>query len=312
MKFSSLVPVNRGKNIPVIDYLVSRFTYFSKDDWLSHLREGKLSIDGTNAREDSLVNGGQCVVYDAGEIIEPPADLSFTILYEDEWLLVVNKPGNLLIHRAGRSFTHNLMFQLRSVHAPAYPEAHSVHRLDRNTSGTVLISKNSEIQATLSSLFREQQIRKQYIAICEGEPRSLPDTICQPIGPSPDTSEGCKFCIDPQGKDAMTRIVSAERLGTNLTLFNLMPITGRTHQLRVHLASIGHPIFGDRTYGSSRSFREFTNDTVQPSEESPFCRHALHCSQLEFYHPWKKTDIICKAELPDDMQKIVERYRGRN
>lgn len=308
MIFSSIVPPQRGGTRPLSDYLAERFTYYDREGWTAQIMAGKLTVDGCNAAPDDLVGAGQTVTYDPGEFEEPPADLSYSIIYEDEWLLAVNKPGNLLIHRAGRSFKNNLMYHLRSVHTPAYPDANSIHRLDRNTSGVVLIARNPRALAEISRQFRSRQIDKIYIALVHGIPAyTTGQIINSPIDKDPDSATGSKFRVDAAGKEAITRIESCEAVGTAFAQLTIKPLTGRTHQLRVHCAHIGHPLVGDQLYGSDRKFptvEGFGTQENRGNECITWSRHALHCARITFYHPFKKGECSIEAPLPADMVEL--------
>ncbi len=300
MKFSSQVRGARRESLPLPDYLADRFTYHDRAAWIEKIAQNRLSIDGCTASIGDTVTPGQTVTYDAGDFTEPPADLGYSILYEDEWILAVNKPGNLLIHRAGHSFRNNLMHQLRFVHSPPYPSACSVHRLDRNTSGAVLVAKTGRLQAELSLQFASRRILKTYLALVHGIPDPGIERIDSPLSKDPSWNAGSRFRIDPGGKEAITLIHDCVPVGEGFAALTLRPLTGRTHQLRVHCASIGHPIVGDRTYGSTIEFESRKGaETGIPGVHHQ--RHALHCSEIRFFHPWLEREFRIEAPVPEDM-----------
>lgn len=298
-----MVPPQQGGTRPLADYLASRFTYYDREGWMAQIAAGKLTVDDSPAGLHDAVGAGQTVTYDAGEFEEPPADLAYSIIYEDEWLFAVNKPGNLLIHRAGKSFRNNLMYQLRSVHTPPYPAANSIHRLDRHTSGVVLIAKTPGHQAAICAQFTSRKINKTYIAIVHGIPPSGGLLIDKPIGKDAGSATGPRFRIDEAGKEAISRIDACEAVGSSFAQLVISPLTGRTHQIRVHCASIGHPIVGDIQYGSDLRFPGRPDAAEVPVTSS---RHALHCMRIRFMHPWKKTECCVEAPLPADMLAIKE------
>lgn len=310
MKFSSRVPAIKGGGALLIDYLVKRFTYHDRSTWIGLIADGRVTIEGHVACINDSVRGGDTVTYDPGDFEEPQADLDYSIIYEDEWLFAVNKPGNLLIHRAGRAFRNNLMYQLRFVHEPAYTTAHSIHRLDRNTSGVVLIARTPENQATMSELFRKRKIHKEYIALVHGTPSPEQWIINKPISCDPSSPIRSKFRVDSSGKEATSHILQCERVGTSYSRLLVAPLTGRTHQLRVHCASIGHPIAGDILYGSdiNTKAREL-KDLHASSFDTTRQRHALHCIRITFHHPWSGKELLIEAPVPEDMiilEKLLE------
>lgn len=308
MKFTSEVPTNVGTHTLLADYLANRFTYFKREMWVDKICSGALMVNGAAATVALIVTGGDTVIYDAGEFEEPAADCNYSILYEDAWLLAVNKPGNLLMHRAGRSFRNNLMHQLRVVHDPPYPTSHSIHRLDRDTSGVVLIAKTTEALAAFSKLFASREIEKSYTAIVHGIPQSVPCVIELPIGKDETSLISYKYCVTQKGKDAITCIESAEPTGANYSLLTIKILTGRTHQIRVHCCSIGHPVVGDKLYGLSEdAYIAWREDPGTLTRDLLLPRHALHCRKLQFVHPFLQETFSVEAPLPNDMLVVKQK-----
>lgn len=293
MRFSSKIPANVHTPIAAVDYLAGRFTYHSKEKWTELIREGRVFVNNILCGENSFVKAGDTVAYEPYDFEEPAANLSYSIVYEDEWMLCVNKPGNLLVHRAGKSFRNNLVYLLRNVNTPPYPNCRPVHRLDRDTSGAVLVAKDAEQGAILGNLFRDNAVTKRYAAVVRGHPNiDTPFCIDKPITADKSATPGnapCKFIVDERGKPASTIIEEIRRLDNGLSLLKVRPLTGRTHQIRVHLASIGFPIVGDKVYGGIDDIRQ-----------------ALHCESLSFPHPHKHIECAITAPLPDDMVSIIE------
>jgi RluA family pseudouridine synthase len=306
MIFSSLVPENIKKGILPPDYLAGRFTYHSREEWCAIVKAGRVLRDGKPLAEDDPVFGGQTISYDAGEFEEPAADLQYRIVYEDEWLLGIDKPGNLLVHRTGKSVRNNLIYQLRWVHVPAFPTAHSVHRLDRDTSGVILVAKDDGAGAAFGRMILAGGLGKTYRAVVMGRPS--PQEIDLPIGKLGHEGTYSKFCIDKSGKNAVTHIVEAKPVGADCSLLTIEPVTGRTHQIRVHLAAIGAPIVGDRLYTlSDAEYRAWLENPGTVTGRFPISRHALHCERLQFVHPYTKKECSIEAELPTDLQELIDR-----
>jgi len=293
MRFASKIPDNAKTPIAAIDYLAGRFTYHNKEKWAELIREGRVFVNDALCGEDSRVTAGDTIAYAPREFEEPAANLSYSIIYEDEWMLCVNKPGNLLVHRAGKSFRNNLVYLLRRANTPPYPNCHPVHRLDRDTSGAVLFAKEAEQGAVLGNLFRDNLVTKRYTAVvCGYADIETPFSIDKPIAPDPNAKIGdspCKFMTDETGKPARTIIEEAKRCNNGYSLLTVRPLTGRTHQIRVHLASIGLPIAGDKIYGG----------------DSEVKRQALHCGSLSFTHPYTNIECTITAPLPEDMMSMV-------
>ena len=308
MNFSSMVPSVFKPGTPLIEYLAARFTYHSREEWVARVAEGRIARAGVVLRGCDTVSPRDVVSFDPGEFEEPAANLAYRIVYEDEWLLGIDKPGNLLVHRAGKSVKNNLVYQLRFVHVPPYPDAGSVHRLDRDTSGVLLVAKNAAACSAFGQTLLGGRIRKTYRAIVEGMPE--PQEIALPIGKLAVEGIDYKFGVDQSGKSAHTVIVDSQKVGPRHALLTVRPVTGRTHQIRVHLAAIGAPIVGDKLYGLSAA--EYLAWRENPSAYGPlpFYRHALHCASLSFVHPFTQKECSVEAELPEDMRELMEKLKG--
>jgi RluA family pseudouridine synthase len=288
MRLSSKIPDNIRTPITAADYLAGRFTYHSKEEWEALIRDGRVFVNGVPPPEPAIVKAGDAVAYEPEEFEEPEADLSYSIIYEDDWAFCVNKPGNLLVHRAGKSFRNNLVYQLRNAHTPPYPDCRPAHRLDRGTSGAVLFVKTAEHGSAFGNLFRDNLAVKRYAALVRGYPNiKTPFSIDKPIARDESATPGnspCKFRVNENGKPASTIIERVQRHSNGFSLLSIRPLTGRTHQIRVHLEHIGFPIIGDTVYGGD-----------------DFFRLALHCESLSFTHPYTNSPCTITAPLPFDL-----------
>ena len=311
MIFTSTVPTNVKAAKEIVAYLSDRFTYFSRVQWMEKIVAGKVAIEGVIANCADIATPGAQVTYDAGEFEEPPANLNYRIIYEDEWLLGVDKPGNLLVHRAGRSFKSNLIYQLRAVYAPSFPNAHSTHRLDRDTSGVVLIAKNSDACTVIGNQFASGAMDKEYLAVVKGKPCLQGKEISMPIGKDQDSAISYKYKADPEGKSALTLVEECNSVGNDHALLRLRPLTGRTHQLRIHCLMIGHPIVGDKLYTMDEtSYMQWRDDPEKFPGTMDFYRHALHCKSIGFVHPYTKNYCKIEADLPDDMRTLITKLEA--
>jgi len=205
------------------------------------------------------------------------------IIYEDADLLVVNKPPGLIIDRDRNPQELENYFV--------------VHRLDKDTSGLLVVAKTAEAAENLKKQFKERRVKKGYLALVHGEVEPSSGMIDKPIGRSP---KGVgKFAIVEGGREAVTKyvvagLVPAERKAP--TLLDVQPLTGRTHQIRVHLKSIGHPIIGDKIYASRRQQKE---------DEKIIQRQFLHAYRLGFEHPRTGEWLRFEVGLPEDLQKVL-------
>ena len=244
-----------------------------------------LLVNGKPFRVTSILRKGDEVVLtlpDSGSAVPNP-NLEVETIYEDEDIIVFNKPPFMPVHESLNHFDDTLA----NFFAAKCPDCtyRAINRLDKNTSGLCLIAKNQLSAANLSAA-RGNLPKKKYLAVACGKITGNGEII-QPIA-RPDPNE-IKRAVAPDGQHAHT-LYKAVSGNSEFTLLELELLTGRTHQIRVHLAHIGHPLVGDEMYGT-------------PSEL--ISRHALHCSELTFVHPFTKEKITLNAELPDDMKAIV-------
>ena len=222
-----------------------------------------------------------------------PVDIPLDILYEDESMLIVNKPPFMVVHPTKSHFNDTLANGVRFYYDSKNIKSkiRLVNRLDMNTSGIVIIAKNSFIHNEISKQMKENLVDKYYYAIVEGNIIQDTGTINAPIARLND--EDIKTVVDSSGKECITHYEVIDRFG-DMTLLRLKLETGRTHQIRVHLEHIRHPIIGDSLYYKDS---ELIN------------RQALHCSEMSFIHPITKERIKVVADLPEDFKNIINLYK---
>lgn len=231
-------------------------------------------------------------------------DLELQILFEDAQIIAVNKPPSMLSHPSTKERTGTLINALLHYFKKSTPPGSSpprpslVHRLDRETSGVILIAKQDTALSKLSKQFNERRVKKNYQAIVFGRPEN--SSIKAPIGWHPALWPKWRV-MEKDGKPAETVFQIAETTN-EFSLLELQPLTGRTHQLRIHLAHIGHPIVGDHTYGRT------PNKELELTESQKVTRHLLHAASLTFRHPVSNQEVVLKAALPKDM---VEFWNSR-
>jgi 23S rRNA pseudouridine1911/1915/1917 synthase len=230
------------------------------------------------------------------------------ILHEDADLLVVDKPGNLVCHSASRPGQASLAAWVRE-HGIATPRF--LNRLDRETSGIVVVTKNERAAKILGKQMLRRELEKEYVAICWGHFADDRGVIDRPIGLTKDAIVYTKRVVDEAAGKACVTGFEVERRLKEFTVVRLKPRTGRAHQLRVHLAWLGHPIVGDKVYGpDERWYLEFIKHGV--TEEMLRCllmpRHALHAAALSARHPTTQERVTWRAELPEDMKEFIEKH----
>lgn len=301
MNVSSKVPA-AFDGASVLAYLATRFTYLPEAGWRQLLEEGRISCRGRVCDTATIVLRGESVRCDLPAFDAPAVNLDYTIAFADEWLLGVNKPAGLRVHSRGKFVNANLIYHLRHVRRPAFPEVDLVHRLDADTSGLVLLARNKPVLTHLVRQFAEGLVDKRYLAVVEGCPRPAAGTIDLPIGPVGGVSVP-RYGIDRvTGKAAVSHYKTLRRLSSAYSLLELHPETGRTHQLRVHLAALGHPIAGDALYTmNDADYLEFRRNPPPGGLQ----RQALHSHRLQFLHPIHQTPCTLSAPLAVDIEGFI-------
>jgi len=248
-----------------------------------------------------------------------PEDIPLEVLYEDEVLAVINKPPNMVVHPARGHWTGTLVNALAHRFGDELSKGNGnfrlgiVHRLDRDTSGAILIAKADGIHNLLSSQFEKRTVFKEYIAIAVGELDRDSDYVEASLKQHPTERE--KQCVardpdDPDAKPAMSYYEVLERF-RGYTLVKVQPKTGRTHQIRLHLLHVGCPVLADKAYGGRCDFKksDIVPGTAKADDEVYLSRQALHAFRLRFRHPIKTTMIEIEAPLPADMRAGLEALR---
>lgn len=330
-----------GKNLErrVDQYLVDRVGYLSRNQVQALIAEGYVTVNGRKTKSSYRPKLGDVVRMTAppprAHTIEPE-DIPLDILYEDDHLLAINKQTNLIVHPARGIWTGTLVNALvhyGRVHGSSWSTVNGpwrpgiLHRLDRNTTGVMLVAKSDEAHWRLARQFENRTIRKTYAALIHGIPELRANVIDAPIGRDKFIREKMAVRkIETGAKEAVTlyevlRTVEPAtsenyRLGTGdhpadartpappakFSLVRLSPKTGRTHQLRVHMSHLGHPIVGDTLYGG----REVSS--IDGSFK--FTRQALHAFEITFVHPVTLSTMTLRAPLPEDIRRLVELLGG--
>jgi 23S rRNA pseudouridine1911/1915/1917 synthase len=290
---------------PLLDYLAGRFTYQSREIWQARIEAGDVTCNGRSASPLQIVRQGDVIACDLPEPPLPDINLDYHIVYEDAWLLGVNKPGNLRSHGNGRFLQANLIYQLRHNHTPPYPEATLINRLDKDTSGVVLLARDGDTLREVQAQFAARTVEKTYLAVVHGIPDWEIQEVAMPIGRLPSAEGIYRFGVVEGGKSAQTVVEVIRPFPPHHALVRLTPKTGRTHQLRVHLAALGHPIVGDSLYTMSDAefLAQFAGDS---RDNAPLPRQALHCAQTTIWHPQQKRPLTIEAPLATDIATFLQ------
>lgn len=258
------------------------------------LKDHKITIDGQTQAAKWLVQGGETVIVEEVAISEQPDPPKLKILYEDDDVLAVNKPAGLVVHATesgGAQPTVADFAQAHGVHDPGSDRPGIVHRLDKDTSGVMLLAKNPSAKEYLQQQFRQRKVKKCYLALVRGRLKDDEATISLPIDRSRKTP--IKRAVQPQGRPAVTHYRVIERL-TGACLIEIGLETGRTHQIRVHFAHLGHPVIGDTLYG-------------EPAKG--LNRQFLHAEHIEFTAPSGRL-VTIDSPLPAELEAYLKSLRS--
>jgi RluA family pseudouridine synthase len=300
---SSIPPGAAGTR--TIDWLAQRFTYFDAAGWREHFAAGRIQRNGERARVDDVLQAGDRLVF-TPVAPAPRPELSLTILHDDADLVAVDKPPHLVAHREG-AFGHNTFLPELERRVGAVAPLHLLHRLDRETSGVLLLARHADAVRALQPQFADGTIEKRYLALVHGRVAAATFTIDAPIGPAGGAIAARRAVAPhtPGAKPARTDVAVRERFAAH-TLLDVTPRTGRTHQIRVHLAHAGHAIVGDVLYGDSEArYLAFVQhlkaggDPRWPGER-PAGRHLLHAHSLSLRHPRTGAPLVLQAPPPAD------------
>jgi 23S rRNA pseudouridine1911/1915/1917 synthase len=298
-------------------FLVSQITDTSRSRIQQLISQEKVLIDGKPARASLQLRGGEQIEI-VGEVDRPPLraiaeEIPLDVIYEDDDLAVVNKPAGMMVH-AGAGATDDERNRGTLVNALLHRfgalsrvggelRPGIVHRLDKETSGLIVVAKNDTAHRKLSAEFSGRKVRKTYVALVHGWLKADKGTISSPI--SRDAIRRIRMTTRRSGgREAITKYVVEQRIESDFGKFTLLKVkieTGRTHQIRVHLASLGHPVVGDALYGAPREIRGKSGPTISLS------RNFLHSAELEFDHPKSGELLSFSSLIPEPLMEFLRR-----
>jgi 23S rRNA pseudouridine1911/1915/1917 synthase len=290
-------------------YLAARVSGVSRTALKRLVEDGDVTVDGRAAKPSLKLRGGERVEVE----VPPPApsdltpeDIPLEIVYEDETVVVVNKPAGMVVHPAAGVAAGTLANAL-AYHFSRLPEGGGsfrpgiVHRLDRDTSGLIVVAKTQRAHEDLSEQFRAREVFKAYVALVHGVLKEDQGRVEEPLGRDP--RHRTRMAVVRGGREAVT-VWRARRRYTRFTLLDVKIKTGRTHQIRVHLAWLKHPVVGDETYGAGRD-RALQNP-VWRARVAALGRQFLHAERLAFRHPATGERLIFDAPLPAELQNFLD------
>lgn len=285
------------------------FPEFSRERLKSWIQQGDLTINGLTARPKDKVNGGERLALDTQleeETRWEPQAIPLSIVFEDDDVMVIDKPAGLVVHPAAGNPDGTLLNALLHHHAPlaAIPRAGIVHRLDKDTTGLMMVAKTLTAQTALVSQLQARTVSREYDAIVVGT-MTAGGKVDAPIGRHPKDRQ--RQAVTESGKPAVTHYRVKERFRGH-THVRCRLETGRTHQIRVHMAHVRHPLIGDPVYGGRFKLPPGAGESLKTLLRE-FPRQALHAHKLCFEHPVSGVPVECLAPLPDDMLMLLDTLR---
>lgn len=317
--------IDKGQEPMRLDkFLTARVEGASRNKIQQGIEAGRVLINGKAVPSNYKIKpGDELVVYSTKEVHGEeivPQEMPLNIVFEDEDILIINKPVGLVVHPASgnpdRTLINGVAWYLqqqnKEINAETLPRFGLVHRIDKNTSGLMVLAKTEKAVSSLAKEFFDHTIERKYIALVWGDVVEDSGTIVAHVGRHQRFRKQFEAYPDGEiGKEAITHYKVLERFGY-VTLVQCQLETGRTHQIRVHMKHIGHPLFNDEVYGGDRivkgtvftKYRQFIDNCFE------LCpRHALHAKTIGFVHPRTRKPVFFESDIPADIQGVIEKWR---
>jgi 23S rRNA pseudouridine1911/1915/1917 synthase len=320
------IVIDKGQEPLRIDkFLMNRIEGATRNKLQQAINAGMVLVNGKEIRSNYKVKAlDEIIVYsdmspDETDVVPEKMDLN--IVFEDADLMIINKPAGMVVHPGSGNYTGTLLngvaFYLKdqnpNISEELLPRFGLVHRIDKNTSGLLVLAKTDKAMRQLAKQFFDHTVKRQYVALVWGDMEKDEGTVIAHVGRNQRLRK--LFEAYPEGdhgKDAITHYKVMERFGY-VTLIECILETGRTHQIRVHMKYIGHPLFNDDFYGGNKIVKGTVFTKYKQFVENCFAickRQALHAKTLSFIHPTTREKMKFDSVLPDDMQKVIEKWRS--
>jgi 23S rRNA pseudouridine1911/1915/1917 synthase len=282
---------------------------YSRSRLASWIKDGSVALDGHAARPRDSVFGGEQVVVRASATCDErvaPEPMTLDVRYRDAHVFVIDKPAGLVVHPGAGNRAHTMQNGLLALDPKlgVVPRAGIVHRIDKDTSGLLVVARTLEAHAALVAALHEHAVQREYIALCVGN-LTGGGTVSKPLGRH--RTDRLRMAVRADGREATTHYRIEERFARH-TLLRVILVTGRTHQIRVHLAHIGHPLVGDPLYGGRRQLVAGIGPKVAAALAA-FRRQALHAAKLEFAHPVTGRPVSVESPLAPDFAALLSAMR---
>jgi len=297
-------------------YLASHFKDLTRSRIQSLIKEGNIKVNSNPVKTSYRLRAGDEITLSippSSPYLLNPEPLDLSIIYEDSSIIVLDKPPGLVIHPSpgheSGTLVHGLLHHcndLSGIGGILRPGI--VHRLDKDTSGLLVVAKNDNAHNFLSNQFKNSEVKKKYLTLVHGIPENMEGTIDLPISRHPVRRKEMAVSQSSKGKNALTKWKTRETLNDKFALLSVTIKTGRTHQIRVHMSHIGHPVVGDPVYGFKNVWWRKNTSYSKEILES-ITRQMLHSEYLGFLHPDTKEYIEFKSPVPQDMNRVIENLK---
>lgn len=306
-------------------FLMNRIEGATRNKLQQALNAGLVTVNGKEVKPNFKVKAlDEIIVYSDTsaadtDIVPEPMDLN--IMFEDTDLMVINKPAGMVVHPGSGNYSGTLLngvaWYLKqndpAVSEESLPRFGLVHRIDKNTSGLLVLAKTHQAMSRLAKQFYDHTVKREYVALVWGDLREDRGTIIAHVGRNQRYRKLFEAYPDGEhGKEAITHYEVMERFGYT-TLVRCVLETGRTHQIRVHMKYLGHPLFNDDTYGGDKIVKGTVYARYRQFVENCFAlcpRHALHARTLGFVHPQSGKEMFFEAAVPTDMERVIEKWKA--
>ena len=313
------ISASGGENIRIDKFLANQIFNMTRTQIKKLFLNGLVQVNESFAKPGSILKGDEIITFSVPEIDQnldqiEPEDISLNILYEDESIIAINKPSGLVVHPgAGHkqgTLVNGLIYhfqQLSDINGPI--RSGIVHRLDKDTSGVILVAKSNVVHRSLAYQFEKRTIKKEYFGITWGKWKDSKGVVSGNIHRK--RTDPTSYEINNKGREAITEY-NVLKTGEYLSEVLFLPKTGRTHQIRVHSAENKNPIFGDKKYGGGKNkakgyipevSKKFTDAILD------FDRHALHAKKITFIHPNTDDELSIDAPIPKDILKLQKQLK---
>ncbi|MES2702508.1 MAG: RluA family pseudouridine synthase [Bacteroidota bacterium] len=317
-----IITEKRQEPLRIDKFLMNRVEGATRNKMQQAIAEGFVLVNNEIVKSNYKIRPNDVIVLfetrrpESREII--PEQMALNIMYEDEQLMIINKPAGMVVHPGCGNYSGTLVngisyhLQQANVTVDNLTRVGLVHRIDKDTTGLVVIGKTEEAMHQLAAQFKKHTVHRRYIALVWGDLEEDEGTIEAHIGRNQRFRKVMDAFPDGEyGKEAITHYKVIERFNY-VTLTELRLETGRTHQIRVHMKHIGHPLFNDATYGGDRIVKGTVFSKYKQFIDNCFSilpRQALHAKELGFRHPGTNEPVLFDSDLPADMQEVVEKWR---